>query len=128
MGTTNFFPNEIIPNVKILNPKNGKNPKRKNPEKGKVTKLCEGEGTKLGEGKGTKLGEHCSKVRLSQDRMTIESLTQQQPARDSGFLHKLMVRFGIFTFGIFTFGIISFGKSLWRHSVSFLLHRKAKTI
>jgi hypothetical protein len=28
-----------------------------------------GKGAKLGEGEGTKLGEHCSKVRLSQDRM-----------------------------------------------------------
>ncbi len=96
--------------------------------RGKGTKLGEGEGTKVGEGEGTKLGEHCSKVRLSQDRMTIEPLTQQQPARDSGFLHKFMVRFGIFTFGIFAFRIISFWKSLWRHSVSFLLHRKVKTI
>ncbi len=34
-----------------------------------------GEGTKLGEGKGTKLGEGCSKVRLSQDRMPILSLS-----------------------------------------------------
>ncbi len=32
-----------------------------------------GKGTKLGEGKGTKLGEGCTKVRLSQDRMTILS-------------------------------------------------------
>ncbi len=29
-------------------------------------------------GKGTKLGDHCPKVRLSQDRMPIEPLTQQQ--------------------------------------------------
>jgi len=29
-------------------------------------------------GKGTKLFEHCSKVRLSQDRMPVEPLTQQQ--------------------------------------------------
>ncbi len=29
-------------------------------------------------GKGTKLGEHCPKVSLSQDRMPIEPLTQQQ--------------------------------------------------
>jgi hypothetical protein len=27
-----LFPNEIILNVKIPNPKNGKNPERKNPE------------------------------------------------------------------------------------------------
>jgi hypothetical protein len=28
----NFFPIETIPNVKILNPKNGDNPERKNPK------------------------------------------------------------------------------------------------
>jgi hypothetical protein len=33
LGHHELFPNEIILNVKILNPKNGENPKHKNPEK-----------------------------------------------------------------------------------------------
>jgi hypothetical protein len=37
-------------------------------------KLGEGEGTKLGEGEGSELGKPCPKVRLSQDRMPVESL------------------------------------------------------
>jgi hypothetical protein len=60
-----------------------------------------GKGTKLGEGEGSKLGEPCPKVKLSQDSLPIEPLTQQQ------FL-------GLLRFGILTFGIITFGKSLWR--------------
>jgi len=34
-----------------------------------------GKGAKLGEGEKAKLGEGCPKVRLSQDRMAISSLT-----------------------------------------------------
>ncbi len=70
VGCHKLFPNEIILNVKIPNVKirnqtinQHNNPECKNPKNGN--------GTKLGEGKGTKLGEHCSKVRLSQDRMLI---------------------------------------------------------
>jgi hypothetical protein len=54
---------------------------------------------RLGEGRKAfppKLGEPCPKVRLSQDKLPVEPLTQQQ-------------YFWIFTFGIFTiFGIQDF--------------------
>jgi hypothetical protein len=32
VGRHELFPNKIIPNVKILNPENGKNPEHKNPK------------------------------------------------------------------------------------------------
>jgi hypothetical protein len=57
VGRHELFPNVIFPNVKILNMTT--NLLIKNPE--------------YSEGKGTKLGEGCTKVRLSQDRMTILS-------------------------------------------------------
>ncbi len=52
-------------------------------------------------GKGSKLGEPCPKVRLSQDRLPIEPLTQQEFS-------------GLLRFGILAFGIITSGKSWWR--------------
>jgi hypothetical protein len=48
-------------------------PKRNNPER--KNHECKKPEVR---GKGTKLGEHCPKVRISQDRMPIEPLTQQQ--------------------------------------------------
>ncbi len=82
MGRHELFPNETMPNVKIPNPENGNNPELNNPKNVK--------GTKLGEGGGTKLGEHCSKVRLRQERMPIE------PLSNSGFFSPFS-GFGIFT-------------------------------
>ncbi len=47
-------------------------------------------------GKGSKLGEPCPTVRLSQDRLPIEPLTQQQ---FSGLLHLGLLHSGLLRLG-----------------------------